>query len=99
MAKHGTTPEQVIQKGLKVVLAGSIVLLVLSYCQTSALVLHASFLMAAVGVQFLGIVIALPCVLGESLTAYRHCLGQAGALFGAVRVWCIFDPLLRRIYA
>ncbi len=47
---------------------------------------HSSFKVAwmliSLGLVFIGVVIALPGVLGESLNAYRDCLGTAGALFG-----------------
>ena len=44
--------------------------------------LKMAWLLVALCLIFIGIVISLPNVFGESLNAYQDCLGTAGALFG-----------------
>ena len=41
-----------------------------------------TWMLIALSLTFVGVVIALPGILGDSLNPYRDCIGTAGALFG-----------------
>ena len=73
-----------IQFGLLWILGSSLLFILPSLLDLSSHQnLYMIWLLLSLWLMFIGIVVALPSVLSESLQSYKDCLGTAGALFGS----------------